>query len=145
MTPTLHLLKLFVGLATLPELAAFQQQKLAGAASRGEVAELSHVTRNWPKRANELLAGGSIFWVMSGTIVAYQRLTDFRPVTVDDVAYCRIVFDPALVPVVPRPHRPFQGWRYLPAADAPPNINIRIPPNGIPAEVALELTKLKLL
>jgi len=144
-SPVVHLLKLFVGLATLPELAEFQQGKLATAKARGGAMELSHVTRNWPKRAGELLTGGSIYWVMSGAIVARQRLAAFRPVTVHDVPHCRIVFDPALIAVVPRPHRPFQGWRYLPAADAPPDIQKGRRPDGIPAAVALELTRLGLL
>jgi hypothetical protein len=144
-SPTVHLLKVFVGLATLPELAAFQQEKLAVAIARGKVPELSHVTRNWPKRADDLLAGGSIFWIMSGAIVARQRLTAFRLETLCDVPHWRIVFDPTLIAVVPRPHRPFQGWRYLPTADAPPDIERGSRPDGIPAAVAVEQAKLGLL
>ena len=143
--PAVHLLKLFVGLATLPELAVFQQGKLAAARARGEALELSHVTRHWPKRADDLLAGGSLYWIMSGAIVARQRLTAFRPAAVNDVPHCRIVFDPDLIAVVPRPHRPFQGWRYLPAAAAPPDISKGSQPHGIPAAVALELARLGLL
>jgi hypothetical protein len=84
---------------------------------------LRHLTRNFPKRAAELLAGGSIFWVIGGIISVRQRLADItRETEADGTPITALVLDPALVPVDPRPMRPFQGWRYLAPEDAPPDL-----------------------
>ena len=73
-------------------------------------------TRNQPRRAEAVLAGGSIYWVVSGQIRVRQRITGFRSERDDNGrAYCLIVTDPELVLTLPRPSRPFQGWRYLTA------------------------------
>ena len=79
------------------------------AKAHSEPREPVHITRHTPRRADELLAGGSIYWIISGAIVGRQRLTDFRAIVVDDVPHCEIVFFSELVAVAPRPHRPFQG------------------------------------
>ena len=145
MSRSLHLLKLFVDLTTLSELVAFQREKLAKAYARKEPEELFHVTRHTPTRADELLDGGSTYWVMSSVIVARQKLLEFRPIIVDEVPHCKIIFDADLIAVEPRPHRPFQGWRYLKAADAPADIQRGKRHGDLPPEFLLELTKLGLL
>ena len=145
MAISVHLLKLFVGLSTLAELAAWQKKKLETAKADSKPRELVHITRYTPKRADELLAGGSIYSIMSGAIVGRQRLTDFRPIVVDDVPHCEIVFNSELVAVAPRPHRPFQGWRYLAPKDAPKDVKKGTVPAGIPPALVLELSKLGLL
>ena len=67
-----------------------------------------------PKRAEEILDGGSIYWVIRGEILCRERILDIRPfVDKDGVGRCRLVLDPKCVPVRPRPYRAFQGWRYL--------------------------------
>jgi hypothetical protein len=144
-TASVHLLKLFVGLATLPQLIAFQRNKLKVAKAAGEPLELVHITRHTPKRAGELLSGGSIYWIMSGAIVGCQRLLALRPIVVDHVPHCQIVFDPKLIAVAPRDHRPFQGWRYLDPKDAPADLKKGSRPRGLSAEIALELSRLGLL
>jgi hypothetical protein len=79
-------------------------------------------TRNHPRRADEVLAGGSLYWVIRGQIRVRQRVTGFTSRRDDKGrAYCLIEIDPDLVPTLWRPWRPFQGWRYLAAADAPPD------------------------
>lgn len=78
-----------------------------------------HVTRHMPKRADEVLDGGSLYWVIHGQIAARQRILDLRTLTRDGVPHCGIIYDPQLIRVVPRPHRPFQGWRYFDPASAP--------------------------
>ncbi len=117
MTPTLHLMKLSVGTDDVDHLADFQRRRLA---ANGV---LWHLTRSTPKRAAELVEGGSIYWVVRGRIIVRQRLLGFEP-HVDDEARprCRILLDPVLVRTAPRALRPFQGWRYLPAADAPADL-----------------------
>ena len=90
---------------------------------RSEKPEYMHRTRMVPKRAEEVLDGGSMYWVIKGQIVARQEITDIRPfVDKEGVSRCHIVMAPKLVPVVPRPHRAFQGWRYLQDHEKPQDI-----------------------
>ena len=110
----LHLLKLAVGIDSLDHL---RHVRAARQAERGG----SWVyTRNHPRRAPEVLAGGSIYWIIRGQIRVRQRITGFHRERDDNGRrYCRIEIDENLVPTVPRPWRPFQGWRYLSPGDAP--------------------------
>jgi hypothetical protein len=110
----LHLLKLAVGVDNLDQL---RRVRATRAAERGG----SWVpTRNHPRRAQEVLAGGSIYWVIHGQIRVRQRVTGFRSERDGKGRrYCLIEVDATLVPTLPRPWRPFQGWRYLLPADAP--------------------------
>lgn len=113
----LHLIKLAVAASSIADIQAWQ------AARRKEVGEVRHVTRMMPKRASELLDGGSIYWVVKGEIQARQRLIDIRPITwTDGTRQCALVLDPELVPTEFAPRGPFQGWRYFPAADAPADL-----------------------
>lgn len=83
----------------------------------------AHVTRMWPRRAAELLEGGSLYWVMKGAVACRQRIAALEEARGEDgVRRCRIVLDPELIRVSPAPRRAFQGWRYLAAADAPPDL-----------------------
>lgn len=79
-----------------------------------------HVTRMWPKREAELLAGGSIFWVFKGIMLARQRILRLDEHHRDDgIRRCALILDRDIVPVTAVPRRPFQGWRYLTPADSP--------------------------
>jgi hypothetical protein len=76
-----------------------------------------------PTRKDEILDGGSLYWVIKGEIAARERLIDIRPFTdKDGIKRCRLVMDGKVVPVVPKPRSAFQGWRYFQAADAPPDL-----------------------
>lgn len=112
----LHLLKMAVGVADFDQLRRVRAQRnkqLGGSWVR---------TRNRPRRAEAVLAGGSLFWVIRGQVRARQRISSFTSERDDKGrAYCLIAVDPELVPTVWRPWRPFQGWRYLAPADAPPD------------------------
>lgn len=121
---SLHLLKLAVGIESLSDLAARQAQRLSERVARNQTPELIHVTRHMPKRVEELLDGGSIYWVIKGSIAGRQRLLEFRALprdgmARDGMAQCGILYDRKIVPVIRRPHRAFQGWRYLAIKDAP--------------------------
>lgn len=121
----LHLMKLCVGAEGPEELAAWQARFGAGQAR--------HVTRMWPKREAELLDGGSIYWVFKGVMLARQRVVALDRVEGEDgILRCGLILDRALVRVAAVPRRPFQGWRYLAAEDAPPDL-----PAGRAAEEAL--------
>jgi hypothetical protein len=112
----LHLLKLAVGIDDVDQLRRIRAVR---AKQRG-----GHwvYTRNRPRRAEEVLAGGSIYWVIRGQIRVRQLVTSFRAGREDSGRpYCLIEVDEMLVPTEPRPCRPFQGWRYLAPADAPPD------------------------
>ncbi len=121
--PTLHLVKLCVGTDTVEDLLHWQSGRSAERLAAGLDPRPRHVTRMWPRRADELLRGGSLYWVIRGVIRVRQRIAALEAVTGEDgIRRCAIVFEPALIPTAPRPRRPFQGWRYFPASDAPPDI-----------------------
>ncbi len=121
--PTLHLVKLCVGTDTVDDLLHWQSRRSADRLAAGLDPRPRHVTRMWPRRAGELLRGGSLYWVIRGVIRVRQRIAALEAVIGEDgIRRCAIVFEPALILTAPRPRRPFQGWRYLPAADAPPDI-----------------------
>ena len=102
-----------------------------------------HITRMTPKRAEDLLAGGSLYWVIKGQISARQRLVALKPVTREGAPHCAIVLDRKIVPTVPRRHRAFQGWRYLEPKDAPPDLSGTN--SQMPEKLRAELTELGLL
>ena len=118
----LHLIKLCVGTDSIEDLEDWIKLKLAEQKKRGvKKPERIHTTRMVPKRAEEIIGGGSIYWVIRGEILCRERILDIRPfVDKDGVGRCRLVLDPKCVPVRPRPYRAFQGWRYLADKDAPP-------------------------
>jgi hypothetical protein len=116
----LHLLKLCVGAESITDLEDWIEERMAQRRARGEPAEQLHTTRMVPKRVAEVLDGGSLYWVIKGQVSARQRLLDIRPFTDGEgIGRCHLVMEPVVVPVEPRPFRPFQGWRYLQAKDAP--------------------------
>ena len=125
----LHLIKLCVGISRVEQLEE------EGRAARG----LNHPpfvrTRMTPKRAAEIEDGGSLYWVIKGVILVRQPI--IKIVTLEGgVQPCRIDLAPELILTAPQPRRPFQGWRYLSAADAPPDL-----PTGEGAEMPQDLAK----
>ena len=137
----LHLLKMAVGVADLGELRRIRAER------QKERGGSWVYTRNHPRRAEAVLAGGSIYWVIRGQIRVRQRVTGFRSERDDNGrAYCLIEVDSDLVPTLLRPWRPFQGWRYLTPADAPPDSR-KTGRNGEapPEEMLIELRALGLL
>lgn len=141
----LHIIKLCVGCDSLAELAAWQKQRLKEKRAKGQKPELVHVTRMTPKRTAEILAGGSLYWVIKGQIAARQKLLAFREVKKNGVPHCGLVYDKELVPVVARPRRAFQGWRYLESPDAPPDLARTRGAENLPESLQRELAALGLL
>jgi hypothetical protein len=122
----LHLLKLCVGAESISDLEQWIAERMAQRRARGEPLEQLHTTRMVPKRVAEIVDGGSLYWVIKGQVSARQRLTEIRPFTdADGIGRCHLVMEPVVVPVAPRPFRPFQGWRYLAEKDAPRDLNDR--------------------
>lgn len=119
----IHLVKLCVGCDSIEDLALWQSQRLAAMRAAGQPQELFHRTFQTPKRREEILAGGSLYWVIKGLVQARQRILDLREGRKDDGSLCcLLMLERELVPVRPVPRRAFQGWRYLDADDAPPDL-----------------------
>ena len=152
----LHLIKLAVGVEDVAHLAQLQKDRVKQAKAQNKWANNKsnprHITRQRPRREDELLDGGSIYWVIKGAIRARQNIIAMDEVALeaDDVSNgripkpkCALVLDPTIVPILPRKHRAFQGWRYLEAAKAPKDAG-----SGgaeIPDDLAAELGELGLL
>ncbi|MBV9736264.1 MAG: DUF1489 domain-containing protein [Acidisphaera sp.] len=139
----LHLSKLCVGIRDVAHLRAVQRARLA------TDPPLRHRTRNIPRRAAEIMAGGSLYWVIAGAMVVRQRILDIRGDRRDDGSACAgLILDAALVPVAGRLMKPFQGWRYLAAEDAPPDLaaSAEVPGEAdLPPALRRELRALGLL
>ena len=116
----LHLVKLSVGAESVKDLKGWIAERVRQAKQKGLPGRHIHITRMTPKREEQLLDGGSIYWVIKGEIAAREKLLAIEPFRdKDGIGRCRLVMQPKLIPVSPRPMRPFQGWRYLEAANAP--------------------------
>lgn len=142
---TIHLIKLSVGPESLSDLADWQQRRLQELKRAKKTQELMHITRHMPKRAAEVLDGGSIYWVIKGWLVARQRMLELRAITYDGTPHCGLIYDPELIRVRPRKHRPFQGWRYFDPKDAPPDLIKSEVDEAMPEALRRELAELGLL
>jgi len=139
------MIKLAVGVEDFEHLAQLQQGRIAQAQAHGLSPNPRHYTRMTPRRQKELLDGGSIYWVIRGMIRARQELVAFENYTDEEgVRRCAIVLDPDLKPTRLKPHRAFQGWRYLDPAKAPEDSQ-GSGDNDLPAELAADLEDLGLL
>lgn len=139
----LHLTKLAVGVRDTDHLRDLQATRMR------ENPPLRHRTRNFPRRRAEVVDGGSMYWVISGTMMARQRIVDIIEDRRDDMTPCTsFILDPDIVPLAGRPTRPFQGWRYLDPDDAPLDmraIGTIAGLDSLPAALRLELRTLCLI
>ena len=144
---SLHLIKLCVGVEHLEQLQEWQKRRSEAARIDAGVPPLSHVTRMSPRRREEVLDGGSLYWVIKGSVQVRQRILDLDQfVDEEGISRCRIVLDEELVPTLHQPRRPFQGWRYLKAEDCPKDLSDVAAGGGeLPAELQAELSELGLL
>lgn len=144
---TVHLLKLCVGCDTVQELAEWQAERLQRLKRERKRPELCHRTLQTPRRREEVLDGGSLYWVIKGFVLVRQRVIDLKPDKKDDgTACCGIVLDPELVTTRPHPRRAFQGWRYLEATDAPRDARgLDGADDAIPRGMREELRELRLI
>jgi len=142
MSETVNLIKLSVGtenVAGLRDWQALRRKQLGRDHSL-------HITRMWPKREAEIIGKGSIFWIIKGFIQCRQRIIGFDEIIGEDgIRRCGIMLDPELVETTQVQRRPFQGWRYLKAEDAPLDLpQSRANDSAIPKELANELDALGL-
>jgi hypothetical protein len=109
--------------------------------SHADTGEAKLTTRYLPKRHEEMV-GGSLYWILASTLIGRSPILGFaeRP---DGKQWIRL--EPKLIPVAPRPKRAHQGWRYLPAEDAPPDLDGMAEGEALPGDMAKELGRLGLL
>lgn len=143
----LNLLKLCVGCDSVEDLEEWIAFRLDERKRAGEPAEHFHTTRMVPTRAAELVEGGSLYWVIKAQVQCRQRLTAVRPfVDQDGISRCHLVLDPVVVRTDWQPRRAFQGWRYLPQADAPADMGSALAGvMAMPPHLRHELAELGLL
>lgn len=142
--PLVHVVKLCVGADSIEDLASWQamQMKAARARRAPRIAPVCG-TRAWPKRAQDILAGGSLYWVIKGVILVRQRIVAIDEVTDDHGQRCGFYLDPELVRTAPAPRRAFQGWRYLEPGDAPADLEaLRNQGGDLPDALRAELMAL---
>jgi hypothetical protein len=119
----LHLIKLCVGCESIKDLKGWVAERMQVARKKGLPLRHIHITRMTPKRVDEILAGGSLYWVIRGEIAAREKILAIEPFRDrDGIGRCRLVMQPKVIPVLSRPMRPFQGWRYFTDDAAPPDL-----------------------
>lgn len=142
----LHLIKLCVGAESVEDLDRWIRDRLLDAAVSGRPQEQTHTTRMIPKRAGEIVGEGSLYWVIKGFVQVRQRVLEIRPFKdVDGIERCDIVLEPELHRTRLQPRRPFQGWRYLDAADAPADLAKVAGDEAIHPEMRRALAELALI
>lgn len=135
----LHMVKLCVGVENVEDLKEWQDRRVKERIKKKQSPNPFHDTRMTPKRADEMLAGGSLYWVIKHFIIVRQKLIGFEAVTdAEGKAMCRVHLDPELVRTAPRKKRPFQGWRYLEPTDAPSDLDGKGPALSADLETALK-------
>jgi hypothetical protein len=127
----LHMIKLVVGCDTVEELLDWRHTHQAG-----EPWILR--TRQTPKRAAEMVDGGSVYRVFKGQILCRQRILAVDTVGDGPNARCQVTLAEEVVRVVPTPRRAFQGWRYLEPKDAPHDLLAEVF-GDVPPELARQL------
>lgn len=134
------MIKLSVGTESVEDLLAWQNErrKISGDPLP------RHVTRMWPKREEELINGGSIYWVIKGVIQARQKLIRLEEVVrADGIRRCALIFDPEIVRVENALKRPFQGWRYLKPEEAPADLTkARAYEEALPPQLSAALAEI---
>lgn len=128
------MIKLCVGAETIRDLEVWQQRVMQS------YPKPVHHTRMTPKRREDVLAGGSMYWVIKKVIRVRQRIIDIRTIDGGDGrSMCELVFDPELIPVQHRRKKPFQGWRYLKVGDAPADVNPGAKQSDLPTDLDFAL------
>jgi hypothetical protein len=143
----LNLLKLCVGCDSVEDLEEWIAMRLDQRRAAGEPVEHFHTTRMIPTRAAELVDGGSLYWVIKGSVQCRQRLLEVRPfIDGEGISRCHLMLEPLVVRTDWQPRRAFQGWRYLKQTEAPLDLGKgRKGVAEMPVKLRQELTELGLL
>jgi hypothetical protein len=145
-TMPLHLLKLAVGCDSVADLESWIEETRLLHRRLGRPYRQQHTTRMTPKRMDEIVGGGSLYWVVKGQVQCRQRVLAIEPfIDADGIGRCQLVLEPVVQRVRLRPMRPFQGWRYLEDKDAPPDVSGEGDAPDMPDALRRELSGLGLL
>lgn len=138
---TVHIIKLCVGVDSVEHL-----MELRKADPRNKGLEYNfHITRFKPRRADEVLDGGSLYWVIKGFVLARQRIIGLDDVKTESGTKCMIKMDKKIHLTESQPRRAFQGWRYLEKSSAPKDLPANSKIMDIPPELRNELKELGLI
>src|SRR3978361_1006977 len=119
----LHLINLPGGCESVKELRGWVAERMKTAKQKGLPRHHIHITRMRPKRGEEILAGGSLYWVIRGEIAAREKIIAIEPFRdKDGIGRCRLGMQPQGIAVAPRRMSAFQGWRYFGPDAAPPDL-----------------------
>jgi hypothetical protein len=139
----INIVKLCVGAVSIEDLANWQERQRFNRTGLGLDPRPVCDTRMTPKRAEEVTAGGSLYWVIKGVILVRQRIEDV--VTMDDGAgrsRCELVLNPQLIKTAPQRRKAFQGWRYFEAKDVPADLSVATGGEALPDDLRAELIEL---
>ena len=142
---TVNLLRMAVRIQSISQLKEIQTERRALTDGK----RLHSFTRNMPRRTDELIDGGSIYWVVKRLIRVRQKIIGIEKMTNEEgKKFCAIELDPSHILLEPRSQKPFQGWRYLKTEESPADA----PDGGVanfgldmPSEMMVELKELGLL
>lgn len=132
----LHMIKLCVGADTVEDLLAWRLE------NQLREPDWKMRTRQTPKRADELVEGGSLYRVFKGVVLCRQKILAVETVGEGQGARCEVLLDPAVIRTAPMPRRAFQGWRYLEGKDAPEDLRGLDGADSMPTELAVKLREL---
>jgi hypothetical protein len=143
----LHLIKLCVGADSIEDLREWVAERSLRAIAAGLEPHSIHTTRMVPKRVDELLDGGSLYWVIKGQVQARQKLLGIETFTDGEgIGRCHLVLGPEVIETSVQPKRAFQGWRYYPQEDTPRDLmSLGAGIAEMPADLRRELSELGLL
>ena len=137
-----HLKKLAVGIDSIENLK-IRQKTIFDVYNK-----IIHVTRNTPKKKDDLIAKGSIYWVIKRRVLVRQKIININLVIRSDGSKgCEIELDQELIKVIPTPMKPFQGWRYYNSEEVPFDLSLDVNNDNEEAltdELNAELIKLGL-
>ena len=138
----INILKLCVGAESVEDLTEWHDSHR----DRWLAGTTMHITRMWPKREDEVTAGGSLYWVIKGVVLARQSILRLEEVIgADGIRRCGLVMDAEVIRTEPAPRRPFQGWRYLEPAESPRDLpKRRAKEDTLPPELARALADIGL-
>ena len=136
-----HIIKLCVGIDSVEHLI---ESRKKDPRNKGKDYNF-HITRFKPKRAKEVLNGGSLYWVIKGQVLVRQRIIGLEDVKTENGTKCMIMMDKELHLTESQPRRAFQGWRYLEQSSAPDDLSKDSKIQDIPPELRSELKELGLI
>lgn len=138
----LNLIKLAVGIGHVDQLKKRQEPFY------NSDGYYEHTTRMFPKLADELVNGGSLYWVIKRLVVFRQPIVGIHKRNDQEgKGLCIIELEPNMIAVVPQARRPFQGWRYLKPKDTPRDLSTHegfVDPE-MPDDMRTELSRIFLI